>query len=605
MALVSETASVNLRKSGAGYSGFCPFHVNTHTPSLVVYPANARHEARWKCFGSCNESGTVIDWVLKMHSDWDMTEAIKELAKRAGIELHAGDSSVAERTAAYRKVSAYRVAMDVFKKWLIGTYDKDGKQVLAGDAAALGYAMDRGWTIGTIQSGANLGFVGNGTPAEYDEMRKQFQLHGIDLLSPEAVVVLGFKGQVKAWAEAHGVDPNGLSENYITGLMNRPGLVYAHKFEGKIEYLTARFLPGHDTDRKSHNPATAVAGDRRAFRNSLYRHRVNDEQEKGSLLYIVEGQGDAKTCEQFGVPSVALCGASWQTLLENGEIDAWKNDYEEFVYVTDADAAGEAVVTGKNNDFALSNALGAMLWVGRTPKIEWTRPDGRVKSVKDVNDIAQYLKDTGADDKAGWPLFNDISLKAERIVVLAARVAGLLDGHPREKMVEKIVRPMILSIPIEKRVNLSRDLAVALYPNLAKAAATTAFNKWLRVQEKSAAENADGDGELPKVETLGGWYPDETRKAGYLVDVFFDRTKEKIVLTWAHIKNIETGEREIGFGPYLELPNKKLVPPAFDENIFGSAVKMPSALSEKLSSWELVKKNADFYRKFFFMEERL
>ena len=81
------------------------------------------------------------------------------------------------------------------------------------------------------------------------------------------------------------------SENYITGLMNRPGLVYAHKFEGKIEYLTARFLPGHDTDRKSHNPATAVAGDRRAFRNSLYRHRVNDEQEKGSLLYIVEGQG--------------------------------------------------------------------------------------------------------------------------------------------------------------------------------------------------------------------------------------------------------------------------------------------------------------------------
>ena len=95
-------------------------------------------------------------------------------------------------------------------------------------------------------------------------------------------------------------------------------------------------------------------------------------------------------------------------------------------------------------------------------------------------------------------------------MVLAARVAGLLDGHPREKMVEKIVRPMILSIPIEKRVNLSRDLAVALYPNLAKAAATTAFNKWLRVQEKSAAENADGDGELPKVETLGGWYPDET-----------------------------------------------------------------------------------------------
>ncbi len=34
--LVSET--VQLRKSGKNYTGFCPFHPNTRTPAFVVFP---------------------------------------------------------------------------------------------------------------------------------------------------------------------------------------------------------------------------------------------------------------------------------------------------------------------------------------------------------------------------------------------------------------------------------------------------------------------------------------------------------------------------------------------------------------------------------------
>jgi 5S rRNA maturation endonuclease (ribonuclease M5) len=608
--LVSETASVKLKKSGKGWVGFCPFHSDRHKPSLVVYPPNAKGNWHWKCF-SCNEGGSQIDWMKKKNPGWDDTEAIRQLAKRAGIDVGTQGGGIFERTAASKKRSALRVAMDVFKRWLVGSYGKDGKVIRAGDATALSYALDRGWTMGTIENGGLLGFTGRRTPAEYEEMRGEFQLNGIDLLSPEAVMVLGFQGNVAEWAKKQGLDPAAFADNYISGFMDHPALVYAHKFDGRVEYLSARLLPGFDEKRKSHNPNAGLIGDRRAFRNSLYRHHHADGQEKGALLYIVEGQGDAKTFEQVGLPAVALCGSAWEYLVESGEINDWLKDYEELIYVTDADTAGEKVVTGKNNDYAMMNALGAMLWVGRIANKTWTRPDGLEKTIKDVNDIAQYLKDTQADEKVGNALYNEIAMKAKRIVVLAAQYAGTLEGNARTQMIEKVMRPMILSIPEEKRTDLTRDLAYALYPNVSKATATADFNKWLRVQVKSAANATEKETKLPEVETYGGWYPDsETKNSGHLVELFYDRKAGKIRLAWVYIKDLKNNVREIGWGKGLTLENKILVPPVFDQliqeniDLNSSAIKMPTGVGEKFSTGELIKKNSDFYASYFYTEDK-
>jgi len=559
--LVSETASVRLKKSGRGWIGFCPFHDDKHKPSLVVYPPNGKGGWYWKCF-YCNEGGSQIDWLLKKNPGWDATEAIKNLAKRAGVELHVSDASVPERVAAQKKRSAMRIAMDVFRRWLLGVSDKEGKVIKPGDAAALSYAIDRGWKMGTIENGGLLGFSGRATPAEYKEMRGEFQMNGIDLLSPEAVMILGFKGDVGEWAKSRGLDAKAFSDNYISGFMDKPALVYAHKFDGKIEYLSARILPGFDEKKKSHNPNAGLIGNRRAFRNSLYRHHHLDGQEKGALLYIVEGQGDAKTFEQVGLPAVALCGSAWEYLVESGEIDDWKDDYEELIYVTDADAAGEKVVTGKNNDFAMMKALGAMLWVGRTANKTWKRPDGAEKTIKDVNDIAQYLMDTNADEKTGNTLYNEISMKAERIVVMAARYAGTLEGQKSEQMVEKIVRPMILSIPEEKRVNYTRDLAQALYPNASKAEASTAFNKWLRVQEKSAAKAAaEGKDEenIPTHYINYGIIKNPSNPDQYwVVDMVFDQEAQRALLAYRDDKG------EIGTAKYLDIYKERYYPKVDD-----------------------------------------
>lgn len=618
--LVSETASVRLKKSGKGWKGFCPFHNDKHTQSLVVYPPNGRGGWYWKCF-ACNDGGTVIDWVLKKNGGWDATEAIKFLAQRAGIDFGGSaataDVSVAARVSAQARRSARRVAMDVFKRWLLGVYDRDGKQVQAGDAEALNYALGRGWNLNTIQTGTLIGFSGRGSEAEKREMREQFKLHGVDLESPEAVEVLGLRGDVAAWARSRGLDPHGFGDSYIMGFMDLPMLIYAHKFDGKIEYLSGRILPGFDEKRKSHNPSAELAGDRRAFRNMLYRHHHLDGQDKGALLYVVEGQGDAVTCGQFGVPAVALCGSSWEHLVKSGEVSDWLSDYDEIIYVADADAAGENVVTGKDNDFAMANALGAMLWVGRTPKKEWTRPDGHKKTIKDVNDLAQFLMDTKTGDakvdgKTANGLFNEISMNAKRIVVLAAEYAGGLLGHARNAMLEKTLKPMILSIPAEKRALLERDLALALYPNVSKTNATADFTKWLKRNEKAEAERAGNDDDgLPEIETYGGWYPNrENKDSGHLVELFYDREAQKLRLAWAHIKSIKNNEREIGWGKSLTLENKILIAPEYDqlieENIElnSSAIKFPTRVGEKHTTAQIIRMDAAFYNKFFYAEDK-
>jgi DNA primase len=78
--IVSE--SVKLKRSGKNYTGFCPFHANTHTPAFVVFPDSGT----WRCFGECNEGGDIFRFVMKKEG-WDFKEALQNLAERAGVKL--------------------------------------------------------------------------------------------------------------------------------------------------------------------------------------------------------------------------------------------------------------------------------------------------------------------------------------------------------------------------------------------------------------------------------------------------------------------------------------------------------------------------------------
>ncbi len=73
--------SVNLRKTGRAYVGFCPFHPNTRTPAFTVYPDSQS----FYCFG-CHASGTAFDFVMRKEG-LDFRETLERLAARTGVQL--------------------------------------------------------------------------------------------------------------------------------------------------------------------------------------------------------------------------------------------------------------------------------------------------------------------------------------------------------------------------------------------------------------------------------------------------------------------------------------------------------------------------------------
>lgn len=84
---------VNLQKAGRNFKALCPFH-HERTPSFVVFPDTQT----WRCFGACGEGGDVFGFVMKAEG-WDFSETLRELAKRAGVELEAYSPHQAEQKA--------------------------------------------------------------------------------------------------------------------------------------------------------------------------------------------------------------------------------------------------------------------------------------------------------------------------------------------------------------------------------------------------------------------------------------------------------------------------------------------------------------------------
>jgi DNA primase len=294
---------------------------------------------------SMNWNGDVFAWVMR-EKGCDFNQALEILARRAHIDMprfNQVNESEVKRVRAASDV--FSVAANVFHRWLVG----DEKLNVKADAGALEYAQGRAWSEHTIKESL-LGFSGRKSSAQLKDMQGEFALYGIDPCSPAAVAVLGFEGDIGPWAVKYGVrdhedfDEEWILKGRIHGLMDTPGLIYAHQHQGGVKYLSRRQLPGHDKIKdkpwKSFNPYKVLAGPKQPYFNMV--HRID------RALVCVEGQGDAITFGQWGQGAMAFCGLLGdpaQMAPEDGErmrkLASYINKHSSVYLSLDDDEAGQ------------------------------------------------------------------------------------------------------------------------------------------------------------------------------------------------------------------------------------------------------------------------
>lgn len=132
--LVAET--VTLKRSGHTYTGMCPFHSNTRTPALAVWPESGT----WKCFGACDTGGDIFTWVMR-RDNVEFRDALETLARQAGVELK---PVTPEERETIRREREQQATLDELMAVVTGYYQDRLWSSEARACAALDYVRSRG-----------------------------------------------------------------------------------------------------------------------------------------------------------------------------------------------------------------------------------------------------------------------------------------------------------------------------------------------------------------------------------------------------------------------------------------------------------------------------
>jgi DNA primase len=140
---------VPLKKTGANFSGLCPFHAEK-SPSFTVSPT----KQFFHCFG-CGKNGSAIGFLME-HAGLGYVDAIKELAGQYGLEVPQDDRSPLEREQAQQQREKQATLTDVLEK-----AGQAYRKHLRSAPRAIEYLKGRGLT-GDIARQFGLGYAPEG-----------------------------------------------------------------------------------------------------------------------------------------------------------------------------------------------------------------------------------------------------------------------------------------------------------------------------------------------------------------------------------------------------------------------------------------------------------
>lgn len=296
MSLVDAVSKrVDLRKTGRTLTGLCPFH-SEKTPSFVVFPENNSYH----CFG-CGAHGDIFTFVMRSEN-LEFVEALRDLARQAGIQLPSQSKNKAEIERHTRLVDINEVAVKYFRTGLWGS---DGKE-------ALGYLRNRGLTDRTINS-AQLGWAPDG----WDALGKHLRQRGV---SEQDQIEVGL-----ATRRESGGAYDRFRGRIIFPIRNQAGQVLG--FGGRNL--------GDEHPKYLNSPETPIFSKGACL--YLIDSAVQAVRERGEVV-IVEGYMDALVAHQHeDVNVVATLG----TALTEQQLRILKRFTANLILALDADTAGE------------------------------------------------------------------------------------------------------------------------------------------------------------------------------------------------------------------------------------------------------------------------
>lgn len=420
--VVSE--SVQLRKSGSSYTGFCPFHPNTRTPAFVVFPGTQT----WRCFGACAEGGDIFSFVMKKEG-WDFKETLKQLAQRAGVELAPQQPEDKKRRALEDKLAdILSGAADYFHQLLLHAPQAE---------AARQYVAGRGLTKETVAL-FKLGYALD----SWDACRNHFNMQGYD---DEDMVGAGL------------LTLNEEKDTRYDRFRNRL-MIPIFDAGGRIAGFGARTLDPAGLPKYLNSPQTAIFDKSRLlFGLDLARRHIREARQ----VVIVEGYMDVMQAWQAGFQNVV---AQMGTALTEAQLRLLKRYTKRFVLALDADAAG-AQATLRSLEVAREvldreadvrfDARGLVRHEGRL------QADIRVVTLPEGFDPDKLIR----EDPSRWPSLLD---QAKPIVAYVIDIAtdglDMRDGKAKAAVVQQVL-PVINDVvnPVERehyRQILARRLRV-------------------------------------------------------------------------------------------------------------------------------------------------
>ncbi len=289
---------VQLKKTGANFSGLCPFH-SEKSPSFTVSPT----KQFFHCFG-CGKHGNAIGFLME-HAGMGFIDAVKDLAGEYGMEVPEDERSPQDRERDAQQRQKQATLSDVLEK-----AGQAYRKQLRGSPRAIDYFKGRGLS-GEIARQFGLGYA----PAGWRNLASVFPEYDDPLLAESGLVIVN---------EEDGKRYDRFRDRVMFPIRNVKGECIG--FGGRVL--------GDEKPKYLNSPETPVFSKGREL-YGLYEAR-NAVREAGFVL-VTEGYMDVVALAQLGFPNAV---ATLGTACTPEHVHKLFRFTESVVFSFDGDAAG-------------------------------------------------------------------------------------------------------------------------------------------------------------------------------------------------------------------------------------------------------------------------